>query len=453
MSSIASRARGLNATVVLPTFHAGQVAAFRTGIGRRRMQIRCGRRWGKTEFAAALAADSAIRGQPVGWFAPSYKFTSEAYNAIRDILAPVEAGSSKVEGVIRTVTGGRLDVWSLENDRAGRSRKYSRVIVDEAAFAKDNFEDVWERAIEPTLLDYDGDAWMLSNTNGISNDNFFYKIDQQAQKLGFRTYHAPSWQNPHVPLRRPAETGESWLARRNEAFRTLKRRKAPLVFRQEYMAEFVDWSGEAFFDVSKLLVDGLGVEVPAGVDSVFAVIDTAVKDGSQNDGTAVSFWAASSRVGYPLVCLGWEILQIKGALLEQWLPTVFERLEYWSRRCRAMYGVRGTFIEDSNAGSILLQQCEVRGWQAEALPEKLFSAGKDGRALATVSPVWRGDVKITEEARAHTSVFKGVSRNHMMDQVANFRLGDKDAAKRSDDLFDTFCYAIAVTFGDDEGIA
>lgn len=70
-----------------------------------------------------------------------------------------------------------------------------------------------------------------------------------------------------------------------------------------------------------------------------------------------------------------------------------------------------------------------------------------------MSPVWRGDVKVTEEARAATSVYKGVSRNHMMDQVANFRLGDKDAAKRSDDLFDTFVYAVAITFGDDEGIA
>lgn len=364
MSSIASRARALNATIRLPTFHAGQVAAFDAGRGQKRIQIRCGRRWGKSEFGAALAADAMIKGQPVGWFAPNYKLSSEAYNVIRDIVAPVEASSSKTEMVIRTVTGGRLDVWSLENDRAGRSRKYGRVIVDEAAFAKDTFEATWDGAIEPTLLDYDGDAWMMSNTNGISSDNFFYKIDQQCQKLGFVKYHAPSWQNPHVPLRRPGESGEQWLLRRNEAFRTLKRRKAPLVFRQEYMAEFVDWSGEAFFDVSKLLKpDRTGVEVPTGVDSVFAVIDTAIKDGAQNDGTAVSFWAATTRPGVPpLVLLEWEILQVKGALLEQWLPTVFERLERWSRRCAAVYGVRGTFIEDSNAGSILLQQCEVRGW-------------------------------------------------------------------------------------------
>jgi hypothetical protein len=33
--------------------------------------------------------------------------------------------------------GGRIDFWSLENQIAGRGRRYRRVVIDEAAFAKD----------------------------------------------------------------------------------------------------------------------------------------------------------------------------------------------------------------------------------------------------------------------------------------------------------------------------
>jgi hypothetical protein len=38
------------------------------------------------------------------------------------------------------------------------------------------------------------------------------------------------------------------------------------------------------------------------------------------------------------------------------------------------------------------------------------------------------------------------SKNHLMDQVESFRVGDKE-----DDLLDTFCYGIALALGDSNG--
>ena len=68
-------------------------------------------------------------------------------------------------------------------------------------------------------------------------------------------------------------------------------------------------------------------------------------------------------------------------------------------------------------------------------------------------PVFRGEVKWSRHADEKKTPFKGVTRNHMTSQVYGFRIGDKGAATRSDDLLDTFCYAVAITLGDNKGIA
>ena len=65
----------------------------------------------------------------------------------------------------------------------------------------------------------------------------------------------------------------------------------PLVYQQEYLAEFVDWAGVAFFGREKLLENGQPVPSPTSCDCVFAVIDTASKTGTDHDATAVTFFA------------------------------------------------------------------------------------------------------------------------------------------------------------------
>src|SRR5947209_135507 len=70
---------------------------------------------------------------------------------------------------------------------------------------------------------------------------------------------------------------------------------------------------------------------PVRCDSVFAVIDTAVKTGTDNDGTAVTYFGYDRHAFIPLVILDWDIEQIEGAVLETWLPSVFSRLEELAR--------------------------------------------------------------------------------------------------------------------------
>jgi len=414
------------------------------------MVIRCGRRWGKTAMASTMICDGAARGENWGLFAPDYKITSETYRDIYEILEPITLSASKIDGVIRCVGGGRVDFWTLNNPRAGRSRKYHGVIIDEAAFAGPDMEDIWTKSIKPTLLDYRGVGWVFSTPAGQDDENWFYRIcvDPGSE---FVEFHAPTSTNPYLPAEEVAK---------------LELENSPEVYRQEYLAEFVDWSGVAFFPLEKLLVESgmLGpdgkplmvpVPMPDRCDTVLAIIDTAIKSGQEHNSTAVIYGSYNSLLPRaPVNILDWDIIQIEGAAQSDWLPSIYERGEDLSRLCGARRGFSGAIIEDKATGTVLIQQARNlrrEGTDAPAYPidSKLTAMGKDERAIAASPYVYKGDVKITDYAFNKTKVHKRISANHLLKQVGSFRVGSK--VTDGLDLLDTFCYLVLMTRGTNAG--
>ena len=149
--------------------------------------------------------------------------------------------------------------------------------------------------------------------------------------------------------------------------------------------------------------------------------------------------------------LDWDITQIEGAMLETWLPQVFARLEELARLCRARRGSAGAFIEDEELrGRFFLQQALRRQMPAHLINSKLTAMGKDERAISVSGYVHRELVKYTDRAFEKTVIYKRHSRNHLLEQVESFRIGDR-GSDREDDLLDTFCYGIALALGNREG--
>ena len=95
----------------------------------------CGRRWGKSTLAQNLLSEPAINGHPTGYFTPTYKLLEPTYKELLNSLEPIVRRKHDNQ-FIELITGGIIEFWSLENELAGRSRKYKRVIVDEAGFVK-----------------------------------------------------------------------------------------------------------------------------------------------------------------------------------------------------------------------------------------------------------------------------------------------------------------------------
>lgn len=422
-------------------FHAAQAEIARNLTGRD--FLRCGRRFGKTTAIEDIAGYRAVRGKRVGIFMPSYKLLAPTYSRIQRTLYPAIERANKTEMIIETRTGGCVEFWTLDNPDAGRSRFYDLVILDEASLVPKGLKDTWEQAIAPTLLDRAGAAIVAGTPKGIDPDNFFYELYSDAvnnpqrtgkSRYGFTDFHRPTWTNPTLNA---------------EAVARLKEDNAPLVYQQEFCAEFVDWSGAAFFSLDSMLQNGEPVDFPAHCDTVFATIDSAIKTGKENDGTAVVYWAYS-RTGTPLTILDWDIAQIEGASLETWLPGVFEQLETLARECRARRGSVGAWIEDKASGMILLQQARKRGWPAHEIDSELTAVGKEERAINVSSYVYRGMVKMSRTAHDRVSVYKQQSRNHLISQVCGFRVGVKDP-RAQDDLLDAYTYGIALGLGDSDG--
>ncbi|MHB8372252.1 MAG: hypothetical protein ACYDBI_06035 [Thermoplasmataceae archaeon] len=210
-----------------------------------------------------------------------------------------------------------------------------------------------------------------------------------------------------------------------------------------------DWSASAsdsFFMQDALLVDGAPVEWPSRCDQVYAVMDTALKDQAQHDGTAVTFFARSKYgIGPPLIVLDWDVIQIKASLLEDFLPTVKSRLEEMAMKCRSRQGSVGTWIEDKGSGTVLLQKTE----KTFPIPETLVSLGKEGRALAVSNHIYGGKVKLSKHAFEKVTHYRDEYKNHFLSQICGFRLGHK--TPHGMDLLDTFTYGCAIALGNSEG--
>ncbi|MEQ1916868.1 MAG: hypothetical protein ABL856_09115 [Gallionella sp.] len=412
-------------------FHDGQKAIFSNM--PKMAVIRAGRRFGKTTGLEEIAAHRAVKGLKVGWFAPSYKLIIPTYKRILSTIKPLALTASRNDGLIALQTGGEVEFWTLDDEDAGRSRSYDLVIIDEASLKAKGLRDIWEQAIRPTLLDRGGRAVMAGTPKGIDEENFFYTACND-KSLGWKEYHAPSWKNPTLNA---------------EAVANLQRDNSPLVWQQEYCAEFVDWSGSAFFSIESITADGAGITPPQMPVSVFATIDTAVKTGSKNDGTAVIYWAL-----YPpassirLVALDYDKVQIEGSLLETWLPTIYQNLEDLAKTLNPVYGSIGAFIEDKASGTILLQQAARRGWAAHPIQSKLTSVGKDERAISVSGYIYKGLVKLSVNAMRKVIQFKGVTRNHLITEVCGFRIGIDNGA---DDLTDCFTYGVSIGIGNNDG--
>ena len=286
-------------------------------------------------------------------------------------------------------------------------------------------------AIAPTLLDFKGRAIVASTPHGIEPDNFFWQICSQ-EEFGFLAglYHAPSHKNPYLP--------------RDELER-LKRVHHALIYRQEYEAEFVDLSGTGLFLVEHMLQPGgLPWNMPTNLDYVFAVVDSGVKGGTEHDATAVMYFGAQGwREWRSIYLLDWQAVELGAASLERWFADVVVNLCSYMKTLKIARAIGPVFVEPAGLGELLIAKFPG---DVTPIDSKLVQRGKDLRALSAEPMINGGQVKLTKDAYERVSTLKGQRLNHLTAQLGAFRVGDKAAAKRPDDLLDSVCYGCILGF-------
>jgi len=255
----------------LPRPHEGQLQIRREA--RRWNVVCCGRRWGKSKEAISLLLSPALAGKPVAYGAPSYKMLDAFWRELLQVAGPVIASKSEQLKHIRLVTGGTIDMWSLDAFDSIRGRKYARFVLDEAAMVP-MLGEAWQATIRPTLTDLKGDAYFLSTPRG---HNFFYECFLRGldpTQPDWACWQMPTTTNPYI------DPSEVEAARLELPERT---------FQQEYLAQFLADGGGVFRNVTACStgvpqepLSGasyvIGVDWARSVDySVFSVWDTRAR--------------------------------------------------------------------------------------------------------------------------------------------------------------------------------
>jgi len=80
--------RSVGNQVALMPLHEGQVKAYWALKSYHFKALRCGRRWGKTDFAKTWIAQGLSQGYECAWFAPQHKTWSEVYPEIVNMIRP-----------------------------------------------------------------------------------------------------------------------------------------------------------------------------------------------------------------------------------------------------------------------------------------------------------------------------------------------------------------------------
>ncbi|MFQ3550111.1 MAG: terminase family protein [Armatimonadota bacterium] len=290
----------------------------------------CGRRWGKTEAEAYDAACTAILepGCVQIILSPTYDQSKLIFSKVESLLLGNPATRALVKSVktpYPRLTIGKSLIMARTVDEDGRNLRghfADRVIIDEAAYVKDN---IVNEVVSPMLADKNGELVMISTPFG---KNHFYQAFQRGlskNSEGYISFTFPSWENPHI---------------NREYIEKQKNIISPLQFAVEYEARFMDNTSCVF----------------KWEDIIKAAKNNISNDNAECLGVVCGVdWARYS--DYTAFCsvavyeTGLEVLAVERFNNMSWSEQIDRLIEFCSR-----YGVCSILTDQTSIGDPLLEQ-------------------------------------------------------------------------------------------------
>jgi hypothetical protein len=191
--------------------------------------LSAGRRFGKSRLAIWECIHEATRtaGRRVWYVAPSYKLGATAFRELSRIGGLIPGVEIKhAERTIVFPDTSTIVVRSADDYNSLRGEGLDFCVIDEASYTDYR---AWEQAIRPSLSDRLGRCLMISTPAGKNN---FYRLYQKGRTdPDWESWTFPTAANPHI-LKSEIDAAKSDLPE--------------IVFRQEYLAEFVDDNTSVF---------------------------------------------------------------------------------------------------------------------------------------------------------------------------------------------------------------
>jgi len=238
-----------------PDLHPGQREILQKDA--RFKVLACGRRWGKTRLGCLMTLASALEGGSSWWVAPTYKQAEIGWRMLRWLLRHVIGVQWRhSDRLAELPNGGWLQVRSADDPDSLRGEGLDRLVVDECALVS---ERAWTECLRPTLTDRRGGALFISTPRGLDWFWRLWELGRAGDDADWASWRFPSAANPFLDA---------------EEIEKARQILPDRVFRQEYMAEFLEDAGGVFLGVQAVIDQGrsenespkLGSRYVGGVD-------------------------------------------------------------------------------------------------------------------------------------------------------------------------------------------
>ena len=243
------------ANVFIPTLHTMQQKILQKSQKYRFNIFLCGRRFGKTVLIQYRISE-ALYGKVVYLFAPEFDSAIETWNAAVENYGAAAKQIDKTMRIMYFHGGGKFQIIGLHSKAQqdkGRGKDADVVIYEETqSIDSDILEYHWEKAMRPTLADRKGDAWFIgtppnskahyfaklycrgaiNNPNALGEDvPMGEHIKDELISPNYISFRKTAYDNPYID---------------NSELEEIQRETPPLVFEQEFLGRFVEYTKRPF---------------------------------------------------------------------------------------------------------------------------------------------------------------------------------------------------------------
>ena len=199
------------------------------------------------------------------WVSPVYSQTSKVQKELMSAISGsgIVKSNNYSDNYMELKNGSTIYFRSAERYDNIRGFTFDYAIIDEAAFIK---EEAWSEAIRPTLVVRGKKVLFISTPKG---KNWFYELHKLGDSPDFpnyTSYKGSSYDTPFIDI---------------DEIEDAKRTVPENVFKQEYLAQFLDSGGEVFTNLQRIEFN----QWPRPQGKIYCGIDL----GKQEDYTVATF--------------------------------------------------------------------------------------------------------------------------------------------------------------------
>jgi len=224
-----------------PTLHPAQ-QIIHDSPARFRVAV-CGVRFRKSSLGVLECTETYLRGGAAWYVVPNYPLSIPPWRFLSGIAQQIQKAIPGIEilqgdRTIRAPGGGFVALKSAASREGLRAEGLDLCVVDEAAFIVGG-EDIWESQLRGRLMDRQGRGLFITSPNGRNWIEKRYNFGQ-GNDPDWESWRFTSWDNPSNP---DSERVALERAVREGRFSSTR-------YKQEYLAEFVEFEGQVFRFIS-----------------------------------------------------------------------------------------------------------------------------------------------------------------------------------------------------------